>query len=661
LSKYVHSTWPENGSAEADSQTFLANAFDEALSGAIKLARYWANLQGCSPAGLVLDPGGRLGPFASVEIAKRGRIEFIPDLIVLKSDEAQLQEICRAGKQFSFVVLVAPLASVPPRQDELLLLRRHQKPLIITCIDRDSLASCRQSSSSLLTTLAPDIVVFDESFVNHDVPFGAFTARKALFEPWNQTSKSTFHSTTFQPNAIASLHFLRCLQQADPAFYSSIYGQLERIRDDPAYCSSLLGKLYSPFLARAIQRLGFDRPHVQAAGHYVIAGDQKIFDCVAGVACSIRGHNPDAYVDEIARFESIPDSHSAVSAQLKELTGLEHLLPAVSGATAVENALKIGLVAQFPKKYVLAFKGGFGGKTLLALTGTARSTYKQYLEPLYEYVLYLDPFGPNVLEELEATLRNYPVAVVQLELIQAVGGVRPIPAPVIDYLERHKRQWNYLLFVDEVQTGMYRTGVFGLSQKLDVRPDILTVGKGTSDMMFPFALTLYSAIVQEKLQLVQPALPEALRERFAYEWGYKTVLNVLTQAQRLRLPDRAAESGALFARLLTEELAACKAVRTIRIHGLLIAIELDTSGWLRKRLKGKLSWLYMLGMLRHAPFPLLAGFCQYEPNVLKLTPPLSITPEEVHHVCATLSAVLRMPLYLLLWSAAGTLLKSLVK
>ena len=302
------------------------------------------------------------------------------------------------------------------------------------------------SPASLLSTVPPDIVVFDESFVNHDVPFGAFTARKALFEPWNQPGKSTFHSTTFQPNVLANLHFLKCLEHADPVFYASVSGPLERIRADPAYCTSLLGKLYSPFLARAIQRLGFDTPHVRAAGHYVIVGQHKVFDCVAGVACSIRGHNPDTYVEEIAGLESIPDSHSAVSARLKELTGLEHLLPAVSGATAVENALRIGLVAQFPKKYVLAFTGGFGGKTLLALTGTARSTYKQHLEPLYEHVVYLDPFRPNVLEELEAALRNYPVAVVQLELIQAVGGVRPIPARVIDYLERHKRRLGLLAF-----------------------------------------------------------------------------------------------------------------------------------------------------------------------------------------------------------------------
>jgi acetylornithine/succinyldiaminopimelate/putrescine aminotransferase len=68
---------------------------------------------------------------------------------------------------------------------------------------------------------------------------------------------------------------------------------------------------------------------------------------------------------------------------LRDLTGLPHLVPAVSGASAVEHALQLGLVAQHPKNYVLAFTGGFGGKTLLALTGTAKSTYKRRIDPLY--------------------------------------------------------------------------------------------------------------------------------------------------------------------------------------------------------------------------------------------------------------------------------------
>jgi acetylornithine/succinyldiaminopimelate/putrescine aminotransferase len=657
LDAHVRSAWPGRASDGDGSQSFLANSFDEALSGAIKLARYCLNVEGGARAGLVLDPAGRLGPFASVSLEDGRRIDFIPDLLVAETDDVPLQ----GGEDFGFVVVIpTPDGDVLPGGDALGSFLQRHTPLIIWCVDRATLNAHRKEWATLPPEWTPDIVVFDESFVDYEVPFGAFTARRSLYAHWNKRGKSAFHSTTFQPNAIAALHFLKCLEQADPAFHSALASRLERMRKDPAFCLSLLGKLYSPFLASAIRSLGMDTPHVHAAGHHVSADDRHIFDCVAGVACSVRGHNPPSYVDEVMALD-VEDCPAALTARLRELTGLGHVLPAVSGSSAVENALRLALTAGSPRRHVLAFQGGFGGKTLFALTGTARGSYKEHLDPLYGNVLYVDPFRPDVLEELDAVLDAHPVAVVQLELIQAVGGVRSIPGHVVEYLKRHKERRGYLLFVDEVQTGMYRTGPFTLSHQLGIRPDLLTLGKGTSDMMFPFALTLYSDKVHSKLAEAAPSLAEALRTRHAYEWGYRTVLNVLRQAEVTDLGGRVEDRGALFAKLLSEELAECKAVRDVRVHGLLIAIELDARSGPRRWLKKYLSALYLLRLLRAPSFPLFVGFCQYEPNVLKLTPPLTITPDEVRRVCATLASVLRLPLYKLLAPAAVALASGFFK
>ena len=661
LARYVQTTWPEADPADDGHPSFLANSFDEALSGAIKLARYCANLEGQPAAGLVLDPGSRLGPFASVTVGKQGRIVFVPDLTVINGDEEQLEVLERSGSRFGFVVLIDSAdGRLPTRSDALNRLLRHFSPRIVTCVNRAGLTARRSRRLEAEREATPDIVVFDESFVRHSVPFGAFTARKSLYGHWTQRGKSAFHSTTFQPNALASLHFLRCLEHDEPAFYASLAPQLATIRHDPTRCRSLLARLYSPFLARAIRTLGFATLDVHAEGHYVVVGDRKIFDGVAGVACSIRGHNPDGYVEQVAGQTDVQDAAAAVAARLKGLTGLGNLLPAVSGASAVENALRLGLVAQSPRKYVLALEGGFGGKTLFALTGTARASYKDRLEPLYEHVVYVDPFGPDALRHLEAAFKTYPIAVVQLELIQGVGGVRPVPRPVVEYLQAEKDRGGYLLFVDEVQTGMYRTGAFTICQQIGVQPDLLSIGKGTSDMMFPFALTLYSDAVRQRVEAVLPELPAAVHQRFGYDWGYRTVLNVLAQAEKLCLPERVAERGAQFAELLGRELAPCKQVRDVRVHGLLIGVELARRGRFRKWLNTKGAWIYLLRMLRHPAFPLFVGFCQYEPNVLKLTPPLTITPEEVRQTCATLAAALRAPLYNLLPAAAGTLMSSLI-
>src|SRR5262249_48889666 len=80
LARYVTTTWPKRSDGEF--QTFLANSFDEALSGAIKLARYSAGVSGRSGAGLVFDPGDRLGPFAGATIGSGGRVAFLPGLTV---------------------------------------------------------------------------------------------------------------------------------------------------------------------------------------------------------------------------------------------------------------------------------------------------------------------------------------------------------------------------------------------------------------------------------------------------------------------------------------------------------------------------------------------------------------------------------------------------
>jgi acetylornithine/succinyldiaminopimelate/putrescine aminotransferase len=649
LNRYIQDAWYKQNPLRPDYQSFLANSFDEALSGAIKLARYAAEMEGRSQKGLVLDCANRLGSFAAVRIRDEETIEYVPDLVVLNANQLEREDASPLTHRFGFVVLVlSPALEASKHLDEILTFLEQPNLLRIACVDRTALDNCRRSASTLWEKLLPDIVVFDESFTHHDVPFGAFAARKTLYDYWNTAKNATFHSTTYQPNSISSLHFLRCLKRDDPEFYASLSKELDSIRSDTKTCKSLLGKLYSPSLRKTITALGLSTSEVQAAGHYVVAKSRRIFDGVGGVACSMRGHNPGTYVAELAALDHVGDCHEAVAERLRELTGLECLLPAVSGASAVENALRVGLAAQYPKKYVLALKGGFGGKTLLALTGTAKESYKRNLGPLYPHVVYVDPFQESARRDLDAALETYPVGVVQLELIQAVGGVRAVPEEVVRHLDSRRRDCGYLLFVDEVQTGMYRTGSFALSTKMGVAPDILTIGKGSSDMMFPFAATLLARTIQEKLSATQPDLLASLRRRHDYEFGYKTLLNTLTRAEKIGLADRVAESAALFARLLADRFSSCKAVRDVRVFGLLIAIELNTESWLGRWAGGKFSSVYVYNLLRHALFPLFMGYCQYEPHVLKFTPPLSISRTEIEQACETIADVLHKPSYKLL-------------
>jgi 4-aminobutyrate aminotransferase-like enzyme len=132
------------------------------------------------------------------------------------------------------------------------------------------------------------------------------------------------------------------------------------------------------------------------------------------------------------------------------------------------------------------------------------------------------------------------------------------------------------------------------------------------------------------------------------------VLNVLHRAEKLSLSRRVAESAELFARLLREGLASCKAVRDVRIFGLLLGIELNADRWPHCWFRKRLFSFYLVNLLHHARYPVLAGFCQYEPNVLKITPPLTVQADQVRQVCATLTDVLNRPFPRLLPALLGS-------
>src|SRR5262249_9428132 len=106
LSKYVQETWHKESAAKPAYQSFLANGFDEALSGAIKLARYSASVEGRPLTGLVIDCDERLGAFASISLGDREKIDFIPNLTVLGKQDIESGRVLASGGRFGFGVLL---------------------------------------------------------------------------------------------------------------------------------------------------------------------------------------------------------------------------------------------------------------------------------------------------------------------------------------------------------------------------------------------------------------------------------------------------------------------------------------------------------------------------------------------------------------------------
>ncbi len=162
--------------------------------------------------------------------------------------------------------------------------------------------------------------------------------------------------------------------------------------------------------------------------------------------------------------------------ELSEIDG--KVFFANSGAEANEGAVKIarkyGEVNGEIKRYkIITLKNSFHGRTITTVKATGQEKMHQsYFGPYPDGFVYADD-----LEDIYNKIDNKTVAVM-LELIQGEGGVYPFDKDEIQKLAKTLKEKDILLIVDEVQTGVYRTGEFLASNLYEIKPDIITMAKG---------------------------------------------------------------------------------------------------------------------------------------------------------------------------------------
>jgi acetylornithine/N-succinyldiaminopimelate aminotransferase len=213
---------------------------------------------------------------------------------------------------------------------------------------------------------------------------------------------------------------------------------------------------------------------------------RKYIDLYAGIAVSALGHAHPALTRAICEqagkllhqtnyFLTVPNVRLAE--RLCELTGMQRAFFCNSGTEANEAALKLVRrhfydLGQTERYRVIAFDNAFHGRTLGALSVTGQAKYKEGFGPVGG-VTHV-PFG-----DLEATKRAMgpDVAAIITEPIQAEGGLFVAPPGFLAGLRRLCTESGAFLILDEIQTGMGRTGTFLYSQGIDVRPDVVTMAK----------------------------------------------------------------------------------------------------------------------------------------------------------------------------------------
>jgi len=293
----------------------------------------------------------------------------------------------------------------------------------------------------------------------------------------------------------------------------------------------------------------------------------------------------------------------SVSRKLRERCSLPNykVLWTNSGAEAVEAALKFAVLAS-GKRRLLSFRGGYHGKTLGALSATPSEKYRQGLEPLLWEFAFLEYGDEGSLErELNDT-----VAAVIVEPIQGEGGVLLPPPGFLKRVRELCDDRGVILVLDEIQSGMGRSGTFLAEGQEGVAGDLLLLGKGLSGGIPSGAVLVHPGLAERIPRLSHTSTFGGNPLACA---GTEAVLTLLTE----ELLGRVVRRGHSFREGLSERSPGA----TVRGRGLMVGVDVGKS-----RRDPLLKALQREGVLA-----LPAG-----EGTIRFLPPLTISQEEIQEI-----------------------------
>jgi putrescine aminotransferase len=263
--------------------------------------------------------------------------------------------------------------------------------------------------------------------------------------------------------------------------------------------AKLFERYINPVLMAIGGNNGFAKTFTRGQGNYLWDKDGKRYtDFVAGFGAANLGHNHPRIVEELTRAmqrEAPGFAQSAVNPLAARLAeelvavapdGLEMVFFSNSGTEAVEAALKLARLAT-GRAGLLYCDRSYHGKSLGSLSVTGNPNYQKPFGPLLADCASV-PFADLAALERELSTRKYACFIV--EPIQAEAGIYVPPQDYLSEVERLCRKFGTLLVVDEVQTGMGRTGSMFAVDALGVRPDIMTLAKSLGGGLVPIGATI---------------------------------------------------------------------------------------------------------------------------------------------------------------------------
>ena len=355
----------------------------------------------------------------------------------------------------------------------------------------------------------------------------------------------------------------------------------------------------------------------------------------------------------MARIERLPTlieglNHlaAALAHNLTSLApgNLQRVLFTNSGSEVVDASIKLARAATGRKKMV-ACQRAFHGRTIGALSMMDRRDFRDPFEPLLEKVNHI-PFGD--LAALQVALRRRDVAGFLVEPIQGEGGIVLPPSGYLEGARELCSDCGTLLIVDEIQTGLARTGRMFAVQHEDVTPDVLLIGKALGGGAMPISAILTT---DDLFQAAEGAVPRSPFQTPTFGANARACAAALATLEIMldeKLAERAATSGDYLLSRLRDLQREQPLIRDVRGRGLMIGVEFTpaTQGlsWaatagLVNRLSRKYFSSIVLMELRQQHH-IMTAFTLNNPNVLRLQPPLNLERKQLDYVVDSLDQVL---------------------
>lgn len=387
-------------------------------------------------------------------------------------------------------------------------------------------------------------------------------------------------------------------------------------------------KYVNPTALNLLKMGGFDRVEWKGCGTTLtdVHGVEYI-DCLGGYGVFSLGHaNPKIVAAVVEQMQRLPLSSKTflnkpladLAENLAELApgDLQYTFVCNSGAEACEAAIKFARMAS-GRTQIVAASGSYHGKTIGALSASGRDTYKTPFEPLVPGFTHVK-FGD--IEAIRAAVTSE-TAAVMLEPIQGENGIRIPPAGYLQAVREICDANGALLILDEVQTGLGRTGKLFACDWDGVAPDMMTLAKALGGGVMPIGAIMGTPAIWEKVFSEHPYIhTSTFGGNEAACAAANAALPMLSDPELLSEVVRKGDKLKSGLEAIAQKYPAC--VESVRGRGLMIGVEFADPDF------------QVLTIGKLVELGVIVAYTLNNTKVMRIQPPLVITDEQIDKVLA---------------------------